>query len=277
MFKKECLGMYIFIYCGIKINLIMKKYQLSIRILSILLLSLIVSCQKPEKKIEKLWLGQQVDFQQLIPKTELFHMFDSKGEKIGSLTFGTSFKNGVFIARDTSLFDNGSVYETAKFEMDTLNMKTNKIKIDMSFGKNSNLDVDIQKAKEKLVGYYSIKRDTSVRKRKVDSSYTYDIVRSEILMLLTSIKLKKTDTLKFKGFAPTGLNISKAKIFRLEDETINAPYLNEDQDCEVLSLKTDGGMPNNIFWIRKKAPRQILKISVPDQGLTFNLVDLKLN
>ncbi len=239
-----------------------------------LIFFLFYNCQHPEKAFNKQWLGKKLDFEQLQSKTDYYHIFDSAKTKVGSMVFGTFFNDGLFIARDTSQFDDGSFIETAAFRIDTTTMKTKSVFMSMSYG-NTSIEIDIEKDNERITGAYSIKRDTLTNEQKMDSIYDYDIVRSEIYMLLNAIELKQGDTLKLRSFVPSGLSVSDITIFLKGKETIKVPYSGKAKECQIISIRTDGKMPNNDIWITKDRPRQMFKFFVPEQKLSIELMDIK--
>ena len=146
----------------------MKKHlAATINGLTIISLLFFYNCQQPKKTPTKFWLGKALDFEQLIPQTKYYHMFDSTGTKVGSMVFSTAFENGLFIARDTSQFDDGSVYETAEFRLDTASMETTGVTIHMSMGNRTELFVDLEKENDRIIGMYSLKKDSLINQGKI--------------------------------------------------------------------------------------------------------------
>ena len=66
------------------------------------------------------------------------------------------------------------------------------------------------------------------------------------------------------------MRISNASVSYEGEEVIEVPA--GRFSCDVVWLKTDGGMPDNKVWIRKTVPRRIVKFFVPDIGLNIELV-----
>ncbi|TJY37819.1 hypothetical protein [Pontimicrobium aquaticum] len=202
-------------------------------------------------------------------------MYDSTNSKVGSMVFGTYFENGFFVARDTSLFDDGSVYETAEFKIDTTNLKMSQTRINFQFGKINSVNISLNNNENRITGDYIIKKDTITNSVKVDSVYKYNIYRGELFMLLNTIKIQKGDSLNLNIFVPMQLNTSKVLITGLGEEKIKVPYYDDMQLCDRIKIKADGVMPDNIIWITKTEPRRMLKVHVPNNKLDIELVDVK--
>ena len=207
--------------------------------------------------------------------TNYYYMYDSTNVKIGSMIFGSYFEDGLFIARDTSQFDDGSVYETAEFQIDTSNMRMRKIRTDFIFGGFGELNISLNNVNEKVVGTYKTKRDTVVNIKNIDSTYKYDAFRGELYMLLNTLNLKKGDSLLLDVFVSGSLDISKAVITSLGKDMVSVPYFDNEQLCDKLKITSDGKMPDNIIWISKKEPRRMLKMHVPMRKLDLKLVNIK--
>jgi hypothetical protein len=237
-------------------------------------LVLLFSCQQPkdEKTITKSWQGQSVDFSQIREVVNTYHMFDSTGTKVGSMVFGFSFEDGMLVARDTSQFDDGSVYETAVLTFDTSVFEMKKVAIDIKMS-TASLDVDLRTADNRVIGSYVVNRDTTSTSYPIDSAYQYTAFREEIYMLTHSLRMEAGDTLSLDALVPTSMGISKAQMIYSESETIEAP--GGMTECDVIWLKTDGKMPDNKIWITKDSPRTIAKFYVPGAELDIVLVSQK--
>jgi len=232
---------------------------------------LLLNCSPPadQKILDKKWLGRSVNFEDIIPAVNTYHMFDSTRTKVGSMIFGTYFEDGMLVSRDTSQFDDGSVYETASFTLDTGSFTLRKVNIEMAFT-TAKLDIDLERSSGKVVGDYKITRDTTVNNNPIDSAYMYDVFREELYMLMHTINFSESDSLNFSALVPTSMSLAKASITYHGEETIEVST--GKYHCDVLWLKADGKMPDNKIWIRKDAPRKIIKFYVPGPELEIELV-----
>ncbi|WP_185153324.1 hypothetical protein, partial [Fulvivirga lutimaris] len=198
--------------------------------------------------------------------------FDSTKTKVGSMVFGFSFENGFLVAKDTSQFDNGSVYETAELTFDTASFQMKKVTIDMQTPRVS-LDIDLSSSEDKVTGSYILKRDTTTTSYEIDSAYQFSAFREEIYMLTHTLNLKPSDTLSLKALVPTSMSLSNGQLVHAGEETIET--INGMQACDVIWLRADGKMPDNKIWISKSAPRTIVKFYVPGPELEIKLVSQK--
>lgn len=195
-------------------------------------------------------------------------MVDSTDTKVGSMIFGSFFENGTLVSRDTSQFDDGSVYETAAFVFDTSTFQMTEVRIDLKTPQ-AVLDVDLARQDGKTSGTYTIIRDTLRTTYPIDSVYRHDIFRSELYMLLQSLQLAPGDTLSFQALAPTSMALSQASLYRLENETMETVL--GTKECEVYMLQTDGKMPINKIWVTQDSPRTMVKFYVPGPELELVL------
>lgn len=219
---------------------------------------------------EKTWLERPVDFSQIREVVNTYHMFDGTGNKVGSMIYGTSFEDGHLVVRDTSQFDDGSVYETIEYQFDTSEFVMKKAAIDMKTTQ-ATLDIDLVQEDGRTRGNYGLTRDTTIRNFPIDSAYEYDVFRGEIYLLLNSLRLQKDDTLYPNALVPTSMNISKGQISLVGEESISTAL--GTFDCDVVWLKADGVMPDNKIWIRKETPRTMVKFYIPGMELHIELVD----
>lgn len=228
------------------------------------------SCQSTnEKTISKYWQGQPVEFSNLREVINTYHMFDSTDTKVGSMVFGFSFEKGLLVARDTSQFDNGSVYETAELTFDTSNFTMKKVAIRLQVP-TAKLDVNLRNENNRVTGTYTITRDNIATPISIDSIYQFTAFREEIYILVHALTLSPGDTLSLKALVPTSMTVSEAKMYHTGTETIET--INGAEECDVIWLKADGKMPDNKIWIRKEAPRTIMKFYVPGPELSIELV-----
>ena len=183
------------------------------RLLVIVAITSFLPFCSPRKNIEikKQWLNRTIDFGSIQEVTNTYWMYDSTRTKVGSMVISTSFKNGYLIARDTSQFDDGSVYETAEFTIDTSNFILKKMMMDIEVPQ-ANVNVAIEYESGRVTGAFTIKQDTSQRVIPIDSSYQHDIVREELYILLQTFPFEVGDTLNVTAYVPTGMNISKATL-----------------------------------------------------------------
>ncbi len=196
-------------------------------------------------------------------------MYDSTDSKVGSMVYGFSFENSMLVARDTSQFDDGSVYETAEFGLDTSDFELKTVSIDFST-QQAVLDIDLIQSEGKVKGNYVIMRDTLVTEFPFDSAYQHDVFRSELYMLFHTLKMNEGDSISFAALAPTSMAISLVSLSYDGSETITTKA--GTFDCDVLWLRTDGKMPNNKVWISKVYPRKVIKFYVPGPELDIELV-----
>lgn len=227
------------------------------------------ACHEPKKTLEKSWQGKPIDFTQIKEVVNTYYMHDSTNTKVGSMVFGFSFENGFLIARDTSQFDNGSVYETAELTFDTTNFQMKKVSIDMKT-QRATLDIDLSREGDNLIGSYEIQRDTTTTSYEIDSVFQFSGFREEIYILAHALKLNLNDTLSLTALVPTSMSLSNGQLINAGEETIET--INGMQACDVIWLRADGKMPDNKIWISKSTPRTIVKFYVPGPELEIKLV-----
>ena len=169
---------------------------------------LIIGCSTPPKKeINKTWLGKSVQFNRIKESVNNYEMFNAENEKVGSMSFGWYFENGMLVSRDTSQFDDGSVYETAEFFFDTTNFEMKQVAIDMKMGPTA-LDIDFNQSESKIEGQLVMSRDTLSRTYPADSTFAQDAFREELYMLMHTLKYAEGDSIPLTVFVPTGLTNS---------------------------------------------------------------------
>ncbi len=235
---------------------------------------MMLACQPAEKdaSIPKKWLNQPLDLTSIQPVINTYHMLDTSGTKVGSMIFGTYFENGKLVSRDTSSFDDGSVYEDAEFVMDTSNFTLEAVSVNMRIN-TTKLDVDLEAKENQVNGLYRVIRDTTINDYPVDSLYSYDVFRSELYMLMQAINYKEGDTLKFNALISTSMTVSDASIYYAGEDRVTTPA--GTFDCTIIHLMTDGKMPQNRIWITKEKPAKIVKFYVPGPELSIELVKSK--
>ncbi len=227
------------------------------------------ACTSERNKVDKEWLGHPVDFGSIREVTNTYHMYNAAGDKVGSMIFGTFFEDGQLVVRDTSQFDDGSVYEEAEFRFDTTNFAMQSTFIDMKTS-NSQFVTKLTMEGSAVKGQAEIKANDSTRVVSIDQNLDYDIVRSELYMLLQTLSIKSEDTLKFNALVPSSLRLSEASLIYDSRESIHTEV--GVFDCDVLILNTDGNMPSNKIWVSREAPRQIVNFEVPGAALVIQLV-----
>ncbi len=229
-----------------------------------------LSCQKPKKPTFKEWQNFSVRVVDLVPAINTYHMFDSTGSKVGSMVFGFAYDNNQLVARDTSQFDNGSIYETAEFSFDTSLFKMKSVKIDLKT-RNAALDIDLERIDQKVVGTYSIIKDTVINQIPIDTLMEFSGFRGEIYMITHALDMVEGDTLSLKALVPTSFQVAEGQLIHEGTEQITVN--NKVYTCDKIHLISDGKMPENIIWIRQETPRKAIKFHVPGPGLDILLVD----
>jgi len=246
------------------------------KICVLILLSAFLSCHTdnddPAAAIQKEWLGQQVDFGSLQEVVNTYHMYDSTEEKVGSMIFDVYFEKGQLVARDTSQFDDGSVYETAELHLDTSDFVMKQVQINMSTAR-AGIDVNLRREGEKITGAYVLKRDTVEQTFEIDSTYEYTIFREELYMLLHTLNMDKKDTIHVEALVPTAMSVAEAQLYYAGEETITTPL--GTFECNVVWIKSDGTMPSNKVWIQKEPPGRLVKFYVPGPELDIELVSTR--
>lgn len=227
------------------------------------------SCQPPQKALTKSWQGFDIDFTQLKEITNVYHMFDSTNTKVGSMVFSFAFENGFLVCRDTSRFDNGSVFETVEITFDTASFQMKNLALDMQT-RRANLDIDLAVAKDQIKGAYVVKQDTLSTTYEIDSAYQHSAFREEIYMFTHALNLKLKDTLAIEALVATSMTVSKGRLIYTGEEKVET--INGPQMCDVLWLEADGKMPNNRIWVSQSTPRTIMKFYVPGPELNITLV-----
>ena len=239
------------------------------------MMAALIACQAPEKNDEapqQEWLGQPIDIGSVEPVINTYHMFDTTQTKVGAMIFGTYMEDGKLISRDTSSFDNGSVYEDAEFIFNTNSYELETVGVNMQIN-TTKLDVDITAQDNQVNGMYRVTRDTIVSDYPVDSLYNYDVFRSELYMLMQTLNLKEGDTIKFKALISTSMTVADASLYYVGEEQVTTPA--GTFDCRVIHLMTDGKMPQNRIWITKEKPAKIVKFYVPGAELSIELMESK--
>jgi hypothetical protein len=233
-----------------------------------LLLSTI--CLTQAQSMKKEWLNHSIDFKHIKEVVNTYHMFDASSTKVGSMIFGFWLEGNELIARDTSQFDDGSVYETAEFRLDITKVELISDHTSMKTA-NAEVDIDLKFNNKLAKGNIEVKRSTgSNSSYPFDQSYDYTVVRSEIYMLLHTLSLEKGDTINLKALVPNSMSISTAKLYFEGKETITTSL--GTYDCDVFWLKGDGVMPENKIWISNGPIRKIIKFYVPAASLNMELV-----
>ncbi|MEO0528812.1 MAG: hypothetical protein AAFZ89_16385 [Bacteroidota bacterium] len=220
----------------------------------------------------KTWLGQDVDSEQINDIINTYHINDSTGSKVGSMIFSLAKNGNMLIAKDTSQFDDGRVYETAILKVDLEEMTLRGLDMDIKVP-NADVFIDLVPSKKKIVGKLRVNRDSTVMvDRKIDSTYTYEAFREEIYMLLHTIQLGPGDRIPFKMFFPNDLSVVNSSLSFEKEEIIEVPA--GKFKTTVVYLDT-GGLLDNRIWISKENNKKLVKFSVPKAKLNIELVSSK--
>lgn len=232
----------------------------------------ISSCSTPDnKQVEAVssakWLGLEIDRNQFVEETSKFIMTDSTGAVVGEMILGFQLKDDVLYAIDTSLFYDSSTYETGNFEYDLESTSMKKVGLDMhTQGLDIALDIDIND--KVLSGLFSVNRDgINLRNTKVDSLFSFDIIREEVFLFVNTVELAANDTLNFNMLYPINFMYLKSQLIGLGDEILNIS--GREIPTNKIYLKTEGGALDNFYWVSKEEPRRIVKILSPNFKLTI--------
>lgn len=227
-------------------------------------------CFLQAQSMKKEWLNHSINLNHIKEVVNTYHMFDVNDNKVGSMIFGFWLEGSELIARDTSQFDDGSIYETAEFRLNIMNVELTSDHTSMKTP-NTDVDIDLTFNNKLAKGNIEVKRSNGSNSSfPIDQSYDYSIVRSEIYMLLHTLSLQRGDTINFKALVPTSMGISTAKLYFEGKETVTTSL--GTYDCDVFWLKTDGAMPENKIWVSSGPRREIIKFQVPAASLDMELV-----
>ncbi len=216
------------------------------------------------------WLTKQIDASHLRDVVNTYHMMDSSDTKVGSMVFGLRQEGNRWLARDTSQFDDGSVYETVQIEVDLEQGALSNLDMDIQI-QGADVFIDLAPQTGAISGAYKVLRDTTVLvDREIDSAYVYDIFREEVYMLLHTIDINPGDSLPFKMFFPNSFTTIDAAIVYEQEERIEVPA--GTFDTTVIYLNT-GGLLDNRIWIAKGPEKKLVKFFVPSPYLNIELVE----
>ena len=217
----------------------------------------------------KYWLGKEVDTLQLKERLNVYQMYNNEGDKVGSMVFAFDLHEKRIIVRDTSQFDDGSIYETAEFVLDRENLRTISNNVDMKTG-SMEMQIRLKAEENRVEGFAKVTRGENIIKTDIDSTFQYDVFRSDLYVLLHTIEFSKGDSIPFRAIAPmSGMRVSDASIVYEGEETIQ--IAGKSYACVVVMLKSDGVIPANKIWISKETPRRIMKFEVTGAGLNIEL------
>lgn len=218
----------------------------------------------------KKWLNRTVNLNHIQEVVNDYHMFGADGKKVGSMVFGFFYQEGKLVARDTSQFDDGSVYEAAEFRYDIGEGQLVYEHTAMSTP-NADLDVNLTFQDKVAKGNIEVKRaageDSSF---PIDQKLEYSVVRGEIYMLLHTLELVPGDTIQFGALVTNSMQVSDAHLYYDGQESITTA--SGSYDCDVYWLKTDGKMPDNKIWISRGSKRAVVKFHVPAAQLDIVLI-----
>lgn len=219
-----------------------------------------------EKSTVQSWAGQSVDLTHIVNERDSFIMLDMEGRKVGGMIWEKEISGNSYVHNDVSYFDDGSIYEEASFYYNLVPLAIDSVQIVMKMS-TAQLVVNYKIEGKRVLGTFKVVRDTSEQLIKIDSVYTYDILRPEIYSLLHSISFDSVNTFPLRVFSPEGLAIADAEISILGKETVDEGY--GTFECTKIALDGGGVIPDNTIWVSED-PRRIVKVIVP--GAKLNIV-----
>ena len=228
------------------------------------------STSKSESSIaQSQWLNRDFDLSQIRNVVNTYNIIDSTDQKIGSMVFSFRKVGDLLIAKDTSQFDNGSIYETAILEADLKTMAFKNIDMEIKVP-GREISIDLKSESNSINGRVLVMKDTiAITNMAIDSVYSYDIFREEIYMLLHAIDLKKGDSIPFKMFVSNSLKSIDASLNVEQSEIIEVPA--GKFETTVVYLNT-GGLLDNRIWISNGENKRIVKFYVPTGNLNIDLI-----
>ncbi len=234
---------------------------------------LMIGCTEQEAQVEQdpiRWLTKTVDENSLIPMINQYVMKDSIGGRVGAMSFSFFKSEDNWTAIDTSLFDDGSIYETANMQFNLESEVFTGLETRIAVP-NANVSIDLNREELKIVGSYVLKQDTIERiNRVIDSAYVFDVFREEIYMMLHTLTIEPGDTLGFRMLLSNTMSVVPASIHFEKKERIEVGA--GTFDCTVVYLNT-GGIIDNRIWIAEAPEKKLVKFHVPGPKLDIELVD----
>ncbi len=226
--------------------------------------------QAPVQSIPIQWLSKGIHPESLIPRMNQYVMKDSLGNRVGAMSFTFYKDENHWLAIDTSLFDDGSIYETAEMKFDLVKEAFGNLKTEMTLP-NAKVLINLNHSENRIAGKYEVSRDTAILvNRQLDSAYVFDVFREEIYMMLHSISLDPGDSLAFRMFLSNNLSVVPSSIYYEKEERIKVGA--GEFDCSVVYLNT-GGIIDNRIWIANTPERKLVKFYVPGPELHIELVN----
>ncbi|GEM_PF-2724131 len=218
------------------------------------------------------WLSKEINPAHLKDVVNTYHMFDSTENKVGAMIFGLRRDGDLWIAEDTSYFDDGTIYETAQMKLDMTDASLKNLDMDIQI-QGANVFIDLEPSPQAVSGTYRVYQDSATLvDREIDSAYVYDAFREEVYMLLHTTDWQPGDSIGFKMFFPNGFNTIDASIVFEREEMIVVPA--GSFQTSVVYLNT-GGLLDNRIWISKGEHQRLVKFYVPNAGLNIELVSSK--
>ncbi len=215
-------------------------------------------------------LGKEVKVQRMFDHLNRYHMFDSTGQKVGSMVFAWTKNGPHLIARDTSQFDNGSVYETASMFINSGSMIMDSIDLDLRLP-HVQVGINLFSRAGNISGNFQVSRDTMVSNTPVDTTYQFDVFREELYALMPLLDFSPGDSIAFKMLLTTSRSVIDAALVYERSEEIQVAAGTFQTD--VLYLNT-GGVIDNRIWFSQDAPYQIVKFYVPGSDLSIDLLEV---
>ncbi len=150
--------------------------------------------------------------------------------------------------------------------MDRAKLEMQNISLSMSTS-NADVGISLSLNEKRIIGQIKINRGEE-QIVDIDTTLNYTIDRGELYMLLPVLNLKLGDTLSFKTFVHTSMQVSDTKVYYEGEEVITTAM--GTFECDKIYLETDGKMPENRIWI-DKTRRRIIKFYVPKPQLHIEL------
>lgn len=192
------------------------------------------------------WSLGDIAVEKLDQRVFTYHMYDTTGVKVGSMVTQLIVDDDQFVFIDTSRFDNGSIYEDARFVFSKNPIQATSTSIVIKTPR-SNLNFNFQSTNDSVVGTVLIGED----EKPVRIPNTYDITRAELYAFLHALDYTKRFKHELKVFEPTSINVSEASIQFQEETEIET----KEGMKEVYKVYLDGKgiIPTNIIYVDKQS------------------------
>lgn len=234
------------------------------------MVQLVLSCKdKESSETIKYWLNQPIEISQLLEERDSFNIINGTGDKVGSMVWEKSIIDNTYLMKDYSKFDDGSVNENADFYFNLDSMKMSKVAIDMATS-DGGFNLNLAFNNQNVIGKVQVNRNETERIIDIDTTFNFDLVRSEIYMMLHTLDVTKKIKVPFNTLVPSGVTVAKTSIELLGPEEITVPA--GTFEATKIELKGGGKMPDNTIWVSNNSPRRIVKVTVDEQDLDIVLV-----